>query len=187
MPKKPDDLRRPICEPTYRPGEAIPGFGAIGILLERERKLQVLLEHHELGSDDWKELAYRLACEHEPGFQITNLESEAPGRPRKWSAHRMALLVKSVEDLRKNGLRTDRAALRKLAKGGAFKRSKSSLTDDKWVGTLEKRLNEGRKQLKQSHLVFTYKRDAIEWDEFLTMLVNRLPEIHSGKFRNSGN
>lgn len=82
----------------------------------RNEKLELLLDEYEIepwAENPWRDLCYRLACDHVPGMM---LRSKA-GRPRLWQGARGQILFRMVNDLKAERKRGLRDAIRSTKKG----------------------------------------------------------------------
>lgn len=97
----------------------------IDLLMERFRKLTLLLDHYEIEKDDddrWFKLASELANQFVPGFSLKQMQGKKIGAPNKWDDNRYLDLYSTVIAMHKGRARegkqpmSDMDVCRQLAK-----------------------------------------------------------------------
>jgi hypothetical protein len=144
----------------------------------RLEKLDLLFEHYGIENKlDYFNLSLALAVEHVPGFAVKHVNYklshgncgavepvEKTGRPREWTSERSIGLFRAVKKIKsKQGIKEDREALRLLSRHQPWKPPANHRGGpDKWVETLETRLQEvkaiRKKAAQQLHNILNLKR-----------------------------
>jgi hypothetical protein len=112
--------------------------------------MQLLLEHFGIADHDLARLAWALAFEHVPGFQIVPEQKSARGRKNEWDGFKLKALFDAVHEVKTKHKLTDRQALKFLSTNPQFantwgrpKNHKGSR--DQWIETLESRLQDSKR------------------------------------------
>jgi hypothetical protein len=129
-------------------------------VIEQEmiEKLPLLFQHYRIpDKDDYFSLAFALAMDHVPGFQVkqTSLKlkhgnygaviRDNIGAPVKWPRERLLRLLNAVEEpMQKGEFSTEREALQFLMLKGGFGRP-AGRDEKKWLETLESRLHDAKR------------------------------------------
>lgn len=95
------------------------------------KKLDMLLDEYDISRDgnEWMMLAWKLAEEYEPGFQL----QKKRGRPKKWTDDRLSLLLVEFDDL---------IDLKHISKGASWA-SKRIAKKEPWKSFIETKLISG--------------------------------------------
>jgi hypothetical protein len=86
---------------------------------ELGKRMSLLMKHYgidERNDDAMSELAYLLACEHVPGFQLVAEPKTKRGRKRKWDGLQLQNLHDDVQSVKRQRGINDRRALTFLAR-----------------------------------------------------------------------
>jgi hypothetical protein len=133
-------------------------------------KLRLLMEHYSIpDKDDWFSLALALATDHVPGFQSewplielpvdwegnsrssfsgpVTINRKKVGRHKKWDFDRLERLLVAVEQEKaQHGVRTDREAISRLARGREWAPPANYRGEFQgWIETLEARLQDAKR------------------------------------------
>jgi hypothetical protein len=124
-------------------------------------KLELLAEHYDVPQNDFRALALALARDLIPGFRFRDPlrfgncgpqheEKEKDGRPIAWGPDRLHELLTQVDSIKKGNSLTDREALTRLARKKKWEPPTNHRGgSDKWLETLESRLQDAKRQNKR--------------------------------------
>jgi hypothetical protein len=126
-------------------------------------KLELLAKHYDVPPNDFRALVLALARDVVPGLQfkdpLRKIENYGPqyyqtekiGRPVEWGFDRLRKLLAEVDAISKGGNMTNREALARLSRKKEWSpRANHRGGRDKWLETLESRLQRAKKLRKMA-------------------------------------
>jgi hypothetical protein len=111
-------------------------------------KMSLLMKHYGIADDgDLATLAWFLAFEHVPGFQVVEQVKTSRGRKRTWDGERLKELYDAVRAVKEQHRFNDRVALQFLVNtvGSKWQRPRNHKgSKQQWIETLESRLQDAK-------------------------------------------